>query len=72
MSDSHINAANLEHLFVGRERELERLTQILDKVVSGKGRLVMLVGEPGIGKTRTATEFTKIAQEQVKQWIEIH
>ena len=28
---------------------------------SGRGRIAMLVGEPGIGKTRTAEELTQIA-----------
>jgi predicted ATPase len=43
--------------FVGRHREMELLNAALDQVSSGHGRLVMLVGEPGIGKTRTAQEF---------------
>ena len=40
--------------FVGRERELEQLRLALDDALTGRGRIVMLVGEPGIGKTRTA------------------
>ena len=32
--------------------------------MSGKGRLEMLVGEPGIGKTRTAEELTAYAATQ--------
>ena len=39
-------------VFVGRQRELAELTAALDDALSGQGRLVMLVGEPGIGKTR--------------------
>ena len=38
-------------VFVGRQRELAELTAALDDALSGQGRLVMLVGEPGIGKT---------------------
>ena len=30
--------------------------------LSGRGRLMMLVGEPGIGKTRTADEFATYAR----------
>ncbi|MFQ6030765.1 MAG: AAA family ATPase, partial [Dehalococcoidia bacterium] len=40
--------------FVGRQRELGQLNTVLEDTLSGRGRLVMLVGEPGIGKTRTA------------------
>jgi len=35
---------------------------IENSAVSGKGRLVMLVGEPGIGKTRTAQELASDAE----------
>ena len=40
-------------LFVGRDLELARLTDLLSFVQTDHGRLAMLVGEPGIGKTRT-------------------
>ncbi len=35
--------------FVGRDRELGELHTALEDALSGQGRLVMLVGEPGIG-----------------------
>jgi eukaryotic-like serine/threonine-protein kinase len=37
--------------FVGRDRELAELTAGLDDVLAGLGRLFLLAGEPGIGKT---------------------
>lgn len=40
--------------FVGRQRERARLDAALAEALAGCGRVVMLVGEPGIGKTRTA------------------
>ncbi|MFB3119655.1 MAG: AAA family ATPase [Stenotrophomonas maltophilia] len=43
--------------FVGRQREMARLKAALEEAFSGRGRLVMLAGEPGIGKTRTAQEL---------------
>ena len=43
--------------FVGRQREMRELKTCLDEALSGHGRLVMLAGEPGIGKTRTAHEL---------------
>jgi DNA-binding NarL/FixJ family response regulator len=37
---------------VGREDEIERMTGIIDRVVRGRGAVVFVTGEPGIGKTR--------------------
>ena len=44
-------------LFVGREVELGRLVHALDRAIAHDGRLMLLVGEPGIGKTRIAREL---------------
>jgi eukaryotic-like serine/threonine-protein kinase len=41
-----------EAIFVGREAELAVLHEEADKVTRGAGRAVLLVGEPGIGKSR--------------------
>jgi DNA-binding SARP family transcriptional activator/tetratricopeptide (TPR) repeat protein len=41
---------------VGRREELERLLTAVDGVVGGRGHLVVLVGEAGVGKTRLAQE----------------
>ncbi len=49
-------------VFVGREAELERLRSAFDEAFAGQGSLVMLVGEPGIGKTRTAQELATYAK----------
>lgn len=43
--------------FVGREAESAVLDRVLDYARSGKGRVVMISGPPGVGKTRIATEF---------------
>ncbi len=37
--------------FVGRHQEMADLKTALEDAISGRGRLVMLVGEPGIGKS---------------------
>jgi predicted ATPase len=47
---------------VGRRRELDELKLALEDARSGHGRLVMLMGEPGIGKTRAAQELASYAE----------
>ncbi len=49
--------------FVGRDDVMASLTKKLEDARAGKGSLVMLVGEPGIGKTRTAEEFCELARQ---------
>jgi hypothetical protein len=44
-------------MFVGRRDEMEQLKEALEDALSGSGSLAMVVGEPGIGKTRLAEEF---------------
>src|SRR3990172_6577923 len=48
-------------VFVGREKEMDELRAGLEDALSGRGRLLMLVGEPGNGKTRTSEEFATYA-----------
>ncbi|HEY6778903.1 MAG TPA: AAA family ATPase [Thermoleophilaceae bacterium] len=43
--------------FVGRARELADLASALEEAVSGRGSLVLVTGEPGIGKTRLMSEL---------------
>src|SRR5439155_19780875 len=45
-------------IFVGRESELEQLLAGLEDARAGRGRVFLLVGEPGIGKSRLADEVT--------------
>jgi MoxR-like ATPase len=51
-------------LLVGRERELSELRTALDGAVEGRGRLVLLAGEAGIGKTRLVQELALYATQQ--------
>ncbi len=48
--------------FVGRRGELERLHQHFELAVQGGRRLVLLEGEPGIGKTRLALQFMEACE----------
>ncbi|HVR61320.1 MAG TPA: AAA family ATPase [Polyangia bacterium] len=42
---------SIDARFVGRARELDQVARGLDEALGGRGRLFLLVGEPGIGKT---------------------
>ena len=48
--------------FVGRQREMAELRTALDAAMAGRGQMVMLSGEPGIGKTRLAQELASRAE----------
>lgn len=49
--------------WVGRERELSLLSEAFDRARGGLGQTVFVRGEPGIGKSRTVTEFVRRVAE---------
>ena len=54
---------------IGRERELGELRADLDAALDGSGRVVLLGGEPGIGKTRLVSALTDdAAARDVPVW----
>ncbi len=61
-------------VFVGREDQLEHLRHGLDEALSGHGGVMLLVGEPGIGKTRTSEELATYARMRGAQvlWGRCH
>jgi hypothetical protein len=67
-------ASQRSDIFVGRQREMDILRTTLEEALAGQGRLVMLGGEPGIGKTRTAQELAALAAQQGGQvlWGRCH
>jgi class 3 adenylate cyclase/tetratricopeptide (TPR) repeat protein len=48
--------------FTGRDRELAELGRALDLAVGGEGQVVGLAGDPGLGKSRLAWEFRRMAE----------
>ena len=48
----------------GREAERAELRRCLDQAVRGQGALVMIGGEPGVGKTRLAEELLLEARQR--------
>ena len=49
---------------IGREREVAALSGWLDEALDGRPRLVLCGGEPGIGKTRLASELGEVARRR--------
>jgi class 3 adenylate cyclase/tetratricopeptide (TPR) repeat protein len=57
---------------VGRERELGLLHDRLARAREGRGQVVALVGEPGIGKSRILYEFRRSLEGERVTWLEGH
>jgi len=53
--------------FVGRSAELEQLRDALDRASQGRGQVVAVVGEPGVGKSRLFWEFTH--SHRLQGWL---
>ena len=53
--------------FVGRTSEMEQLYQALDHAKSGRGQVMAVVGEPGVGKSRLVWEVTH--SHRVHGWL---
>ena len=67
--------AGAQTRFVGRERELAAGREVMDTVLGGSGRVLFIVGEPGIGKSRLALELREhfLASPSARgrpQWLE--
>ena len=56
--------------FVGREEELGLLTRRWERARAGEGQLVLVVGEPGLGKSRLIEEFHAQLAETPHTWVE--
>lgn len=54
--------------FVGREHELRTLESAFSQAKRGSGRLVLLSGDPGAGKTLLATRFSERARDGLVLW----
>ena len=49
-------------VFVGRGEEMDQLKRALTQVFSGEGRVVLIEGEPGVGKTRLVEQLVTYAR----------
>ena len=66
MSDlSTPNGGGNSYRFIaGRARELEVFRGAFSRILSGRRQLVLISGEPGIGKTRCAEALAELAEDQ--------
>src|SRR5205814_1415798 len=55
---------DIGRIFVGRDGELDRLTQRWKEAAAGELRVALLAGEPGVGKTRLAAELARSVHEE--------
>ena len=56
--------------FVGREEDLDVLTRRWERARGGDGQFLLIVGEPGIGKSRLVEEFRARLGDIPHTWIE--
>jgi hypothetical protein len=56
--------------FVGREEELRLLLNRWERTREGEGQMALIIGEPGIGKSRLVAEFHDRIREAPHIWME--
>jgi hypothetical protein len=56
--------------FIGREEELSLLARRWERARAGEGQLVLVVGEPALGKSRLVEEFHARLAETPHTWTE--
>ncbi len=62
--------AGLDSPLVGRSRESAQLGEVVQDLQEGRGCIVTIVGEPGIGKSRLLVEARETHAELPLQWSE--
>lgn len=60
----HLQEPSYSLPMVGREAEVQRVQTLLNETVQGKGAILAITGEAGIGKSRLVTEANHYANRQ--------
>jgi class 3 adenylate cyclase/tetratricopeptide (TPR) repeat protein len=55
---------------VGRQDEMQLLSRCWARLAAGQGQLVLVTGEPGIGKTRLVREFRNRIADAPHMWVD--
>jgi len=63
----HALAARARSRFVGRQHEIDTLRRATEQALAGRGQVVALVGEAGVGKSRVFLEF--IHSTPMQEWL---
>jgi class 3 adenylate cyclase/tetratricopeptide (TPR) repeat protein len=63
----HVAATRGLSRFVGRDAEIEQLRRTLEHARQGRGQVMAVVGEPGVGKSRLVFELTH--SHRVDGWL---
>jgi RecA/RadA recombinase len=64
MGDQHGRSRGTPHTFIGRDAELAELCAGLEDAIDGRGRVFLIAGEPGAGKTMLAEQLAARAEER--------
>lgn len=67
--------SSTQTLFIGRQKELETLTELGETILAGLGRAAIVLGDPGIGKSRLIKQWKETFQNthmrDIPRWIEV-
>jgi class 3 adenylate cyclase/tetratricopeptide (TPR) repeat protein len=55
---------------IGRDEQMATLHRLWSAAVSGRGQTAVVLGEPGIGKSRLVAELHRVVGLQSNRWIE--
>jgi len=58
--------------FIGRENEIQQLLNTWEKVKTAQGGVALIIGEPGIGKTRLLRSFEERIKDEPHTWLVCH
>lgn len=63
------HSARFHSLLIGREKELKKIQDALYNLQQGTGKIISVIGERGVGKSRLVTEIRKQEYSGLK-WVE--
>ena len=64
MTELATEGGNRHRHIIGRARELDVFRAAFDQMLAGGRQVVLISGEPGIGKTRCAEALADVAEDQ--------
>ena len=67
--DNDYLSADAKAPFVGRELELAQLNAMFERASAGKKSFALLLGEPGIGKSRVVDEFRRLGAQHISRTV---